>query len=167
MSDFEWKVTHTAALNRFSCPTAQLSKVLGLKPTFAIAKGEEFKPPKSPRLARVSVWYRDTKEWKGTTDDVNRGKHHKALERLVEAVVARRRSLTPLMKHGEIYFKTVVFTNSPNVICWIPVELARAIASLGAVWYCSVWSPKRLSAVLSTDIEVPARKRRTTGAKKR
>ena len=87
--------------------------------------------------------------WKGGTAGVNAQRHLRALSRLVERMHARRRVISRLVPVGGCEFTSRVYTNSPNVISHLPLSLARMVVELNAEWSCSVWSPKRLSKVLS------------------
>jgi len=54
---------------------------------------------------------------------------------------------------GEFYFKSVLYTDSPNVVIALPLPLARKIVELEAEWIASVWSPRRLAAAMAKDVD--------------
>lgn len=87
--------------------------------------------------------------WKGGTAGVNERRHLRALSRLVERLHLRRRVISRSVPAGGCEFISHVYTNSPNVISYLPLSLARMVVDLNAEWSCSVWSPKRLSKVMS------------------
>jgi len=147
MADFKWEYTHSARFNGFDVAPKELTRLLGLKPSLSLAVGE----PRGPgirRVAKVSVWTRDTKIWKGTTEDVNESRHLRGLERLVKEMHQRRKIIAKLIPPGEFFFYTTIYTDSPNVIVSLPSNLSRLIADLNADYFCSVWGTPRLQQFL-------------------
>jgi hypothetical protein len=111
---------------------------MGLAPTRVVRTGQT-DHARPGWVAKLNLWEHQTPEISYATAQINEEEHLRPLADLASIVHARRNELFPLIGPGELYFYTVTYSDSPNVISHLPRETAQMVNELGATWYSSVW----------------------------
>jgi len=125
-SDFRFDVKHTLVVRGFAMDPSRLVDVLGVRPTRTVRVGDT-DPARPHWVAKQSLWEHETPERSYNTAAVSDERHLQPLIDLARLAHHRMAELRAFVGSGELFFYTVTFSDSPNVVAHLPHETTLMI----------------------------------------